>query len=233
MTIRYSWGPVAKSGGEFARVINLVGSAGRTVLVMPGITQDRAIWLSRNVLPHEAALRNWLSRWRIDTLELDDIVQETYAILASRESVGDIRNPRAYLFQTARSVVLMHLRHAKIVSIRTVEDLDRLDPVADDPSPEEQTSDREQLHRLAEALGQLPEQGRRAVYLRFVEGLSQREIGCRMGISENAVQKQIVKSVEKLAKIFGRGGKDVVQASTQESRRMLAPDGEARIQSGD
>lgn len=200
---------------------------------MSGISQDRAIWLSRNVLPHEVALRHWLSRWRVEALDVDDIVQETYAILAGRETVGEIRNPKAYLFQTARSVVLMHLRHAKIVSIRTVEDLDRLDPVADDPSPEQQMSDREQLHRLAKALGQLPEQGRRAVYMRFVEGLSQREIGSRLGISENAAQKHVVKSVEKLAKIFGRGGRDVVQASTLESKRMLAPNGEARIQSGD
>lgn len=200
---------------------------------MSGISQDRAIWLSRNVLPHEPALRHWLSRWKIVTLDLDDIVQETYAILASRASVAEIRNPRAYVFQTARSVVLMHVRHAKVVSIRSVEDLERLDPIADDPSPEQQISDREQLHRLAEALGQLPEQGRWAVYLRFVDGLSQREIGDRLGISENAAQKQVVKSVEKLSKILGRGGKDVVQASTLDVKRMLAPDGEARIQSGD
>jgi RNA polymerase sigma-70 factor (ECF subfamily) len=200
---------------------------------MSGVSQDRAIWLSRHVLPHEPALRQWLSRWHIGTLDVDDVVQETYAILASRESVAEIRNPRAYCFQTARSVVLMHLRHAKIVSIRAVEDLERLGPVADDPSPEQQMSDREQLHKLAAAMGELPEHGRRAVYLRFVEGLSQREIGRQLGISENAAQKHVVKSIEKLTKIFGRGGKDVVQASTLESRRMLATHGETRVQSGD
>lgn len=200
---------------------------------MSAVSCERAIWLSRHVLPHEPALRHWLSRWHVGTLDIDDIVQETYAILASRDSVAQIRNPKAYLFQAARSVVLMHLRHAKIVSIRAVEDLDRLGPAADDPSPEQQISDREQLHCLAKALGQLSEQGRRAVYLRFVEGLSQREIGSRMGISENAAQKHIVKSVEKLAKIFGRGGKDVVQASIPEPKRMLARNGAARIQSGD
>ncbi len=200
---------------------------------MSGVSDDRAIWLSRHVLPHEPALRQWLSRWHIASLAIDDTVPETSAILASRESVSEIRNPKAYVFQTARSVALMHLRHAKIVSIRTVEDLDRLGSVADDPSPEQQISDREQLHRLARALGELPEQGRRAVYLRFVEGLTQREIGRRLGISENAAQKHVVKSVEKLTKIFGRGGKDVVHASTLESKRMLALDGQARVQSGD
>jgi RNA polymerase sigma factor (sigma-70 family) len=197
------------------------------------ISDDRAIWLSRHVLPHEPALRQWLSRWRIEALDVDDIVQETYAILASRDSVSTVRNPRAYCFQTARSVVLMHLRHAKIVSIRTVEDLDRLGPIADDPSPEQQTSDREQLHMLAKALGELPEQGRRAVYLRFVEDLNQREIGLRLGISENAAQKHIVKSVQKLMKLFGRGGNYVVQASRVESNGMLARNGNARNQSGD
>lgn len=178
-------------------------------------------------------LRRWLRGWRLGTLDVDDIVQETYAVLASRASVDEIRNPRAYCFQTARSVILMHLRRDKVVSIRAVEDLDRLGPVVDDPSPEQQVSDREQLHRLVDALGELPEHGRQAVLLRFVEGLTQREIGSRMGISENAAQKHIVKSVQKLMNIFGRGGKDVVQASITESKRHIIRNGHARIQSVD
>ncbi|MFT3998223.1 MAG: sigma-70 family RNA polymerase sigma factor [Asticcacaulis sp.] len=200
---------------------------------MTGLCDTRAVWLSQHVLPHEAALRQWLSGWRLDTLDIDDVVQETYAVLASRPSVSDIRNPRAYCFQTARSIILMHLRRSKVVSIRAVEDVERLGPVADEASPEQQVSDREQLHRLAMAMGELPEQGRQAVFLRFIEGLSQREIGQRMGISENAAQKHIVKSVHRLMNIFGRGGKDVVQASKIESKGMLVRNGNARNQSGD
>jgi len=82
-------------------------------------------------------------------------------------------------------------------------------------------------------MGELPEQGRQAVFLRFVEGLSQREVGHRLGISENAAQKHIVRSVHRLMNIFGRGGKDMVQASNNDSKAMLVRNGNARNQSGD
>ncbi len=200
---------------------------------MSQLSDDRALWLARHILPNEPALRAWLSRWRLDDLDTDDIVQETYAVLASRPSVSEIHNPRAYCFQTARSIILMHLRRSKVVSIRAVEDLDRFGPVADDPSPEQQVSDREQLHRLTQAMADLPDQGRQALMLRFIDGLPQHEVGRRMGISENAAQKHIAKSVQKLMNLFGRGGKDVVQASNTESNPTLAPDDYARRQSID
>src|SRR5690606_11341397 len=93
---------------------------------MGGVSDDRAIWLARHVLPHEPALRAWLARWRLEDLLVDDIVQETYSVLAAREAVDDIRNPRSYFFQTARSIILMHLRRSRVVSIRAVEDLERM-----------------------------------------------------------------------------------------------------------
>ncbi len=200
---------------------------------MSPVSDDRALWLARHILPHEPALRAWLSRWRLDDLDTDDIVQETYTVLASRPSIGDIHNPRAYCFQTARSIILMHLRRSRVVSIRAVEDIDRLGPIADDPSPEQQVSDREQLHILTQAMAELPDQGRQALMLRFIDGLPQHEVGRRMGISENAAQKHIAKSVQKLMNLFGRGGKDVVQASITESKPMLVPDDDARRQSVD
>ncbi len=48
-----------------------------------------------HILPHEAALRGWLSRRRAPAaFDVDDIVQESYALLAERERVDDILNPR-------------------------------------------------------------------------------------------------------------------------------------------
>ncbi len=189
---------------------------------MSGLTDDRAAWIARNVLPHEPALRSWLKRHVVSGLEIDDIVQDTYAALASRETVADIRNPKAYCFQTARSVVLTYLRRASVVTIRAVEDLDRLGAIDSDPSPERQVSDREQLQQLGVAIARLPQPGREALILRMIEGLSQREVGRRLGISENAAQKHIAKSAHLLMVWLGRGGNPDVGASnteTQEQRR--------------
>lgn len=183
------------------------------------VSDDRAVWLARHVLPHEAALRAWVMRWRIEGLLVDDVVQETYAVLASRASVEDIRNPRSYFFQTARSVILMHLRRSRVVSIRAVEDIDRIGAAADEPSPEQRVSDREELHQLATAIAELPELGRQALLLRVVDGLSQREVGERMGISENAAQKHIAKSIHLLMILFGRGGNAGAEASRAPQRK--------------
>jgi len=185
---------------------------------MGGFTDDRAAWIARNVLPHEPALRAWLTRRGVAGLEVDDIIQETYAALASRETVDDIRNPRAYCFQTAKSVVLMYLRRSRVVNIRAVDDLDRLGAVVDEPSPERQVSDREELQQLGIAIARLPEPGREALMLRMIDGLSQREVGRRLGISENAAQKHIAKSVHLLMVMLGRGGNPDTGASNTETR---------------
>lgn len=183
---------------------------------MRRISEERAIWLGRHILPHEPALRNWLGRWRLDDLEIDDIVQEAYARLAARETVEDINAPRSYLFQTARSIILSHLRHARVVSIRAVEDLEKLSVPSDAPGQDVQISDREQLHILAEAISALPEPGRRAFLMRVVDGLSHREIASRLGLSENAAQKSVAKSLQKLMKLMGRGGFDAPEASNRD-----------------
>lgn len=192
---------------------------------MTRVCEERALWLARQVLPHEPALRAWLTRWRLQDLLVDDVVQEAYAVLAARETVDDVRNPRSYLFQTARSIILMHLRRSRVVSIRAVEDMERIGAPADEPSPEQQVSDREDLHQLARAIADLPELARQALTLRVIDGLSQREVGERLGISENAAQKHIAKSIHLLMDLFGRGGnagRGASRSSTRKERTLSA-----------
>ena len=182
---------------------------------MTRLSAERELWLARHILPHEPALRAQLGRWRLpDDLEADDVVQECYSRLAALETVAHVRYPRAYLFAIARTIILSHVRHSRVVSIRAVDDLETYEISADDPSPEEQVSDREQLHLLALAVAKLPEPGRRAFLLRMVDELPYREIGARLGLSDNAVQKSVAKSLKMLADLLGRGGKPVSGAST-------------------
>ncbi len=168
---------------------------------------DRAIWLARFVMPCELALRRWLRHHRLTGFDVDDVIQETYAILSGLKSVDEIRDPKRYAFQTAYSVILGQLRRSRIVSITTVADLDFLGAVADVPSPESQACDRDELRNVAHALGTLPERVREVMVLRRVEGLSQREVSERLGISENTVEKCVARGVQALMSAFKRGGK--------------------------
>src|SRR5687767_3824919 len=108
---------------------------------MSAVDEERSAWLARNILPHEPALRFQIKRWRLpEGLDVDDVVQESYAKLAAREDVSDIRAPKNYLFQIARSIILMHLRRSRVVSIQAIENLGDLALALDEPTVETQVS---------------------------------------------------------------------------------------------
>ncbi len=198
---------------------------------MNGTERERARWLLRNVLPHEPALRGWLSRRALPGLDPDDIIQESYTILAELESVDAIHYPRAYLFQVARSVITRHVRRTRIVPIHAVDDLERLDHPDDAASPEQQAIDRDELRRLAHAIAAMPLKTRQAFILRRVEGLPQREIAAQMRISENTVETHISRGIRFLIDWFGRGGKTSPQTSRRMEAEIASIDGRARNQS--
>ncbi|MEJ7932757.1 sigma-70 family RNA polymerase sigma factor [Sphingobium sp. AN558] len=203
-------------------------------LTMKPFSDDRALWIARHILPHEPALRACLSRWRLPTdLDPEDVVQEAYSRFAQMDSVDRILDPRAYLFSVARTILLMHVRHARVISIRAIDETDALLIAADEPSPEVQVSDREQLHLLAIAVSELPESWRRAFLLRMIDELPYRDIGERLGISDNAVQKLIAKSLGRLITGLGRSVNAGAGASKKKwQQRVREHDGETRDERG-
>lgn len=189
---------------------------------------DRTLWFLRNILPHEPALRGWLSRGVLPGVDADDIIQEAYSILAELESVDGIRHPRAYLFQVARSIITRHVRRARIVPIHAVEDLERLDPLDEEASPEQRTIDRDELRHLARAIAAMPLKTQQAFVLRRVRGLSQREVAAHMRISENTVETHISRGVLFLIDWFGRSGNKRSQTSKTTNRESASRHGRAR-----
>ena len=166
----------------------------------------RSLWLAQHVLPHEPALRAWLRRRRIDGLETDDVVQETYAVLSALPAVGHIASPRAYAFQTAQSLVLRHLRRARIVRIDAIGDVEALTTALDEPSPEDHTAGRQALRQVCLLIAALPPKCREAFLLRKIDGLSQRQIAERMRISESTVEKHIGRALRVLMTAMRDGG---------------------------
>lgn len=170
-------------------------------------------WFLKHILPHEPALRGWLARRGTYGSDIDDVIQETYAVFASMERVGNIRNPRAYLFQVAHSQMLRGIRRARVVSIQAMEDLGRLDHADEAVTPEQQAIERDELRRLAEIIALMPGKTREAFILRRVRGVPQREIAVRMGISESTVEKHIARGIRLLVEHFGGGGSGASRGS--------------------
>ena len=175
-------------------------------------SDERALWLSRHALKHEPALRGWLGRKRIAGLEIDDIVQETYARLIAVESVAGISNVKNYMFQTAYSVLVSHVRRSKIVAFETVADLEQLGSTRDS-SPEDQVIDRDELNRLAQAISALPGKVRDVFVLRRVNGLSQRDVAKQLNLSESTVEKHMSRSIYLLMTAISNSGNDTGRAS--------------------
>lgn len=167
-------------------------------------------------------MRVWLKNRQVAGLEIDDVIQETYARLIMAESVEGVRNPKTYAFQAAYSVLMTHLRRSKIVSFQAVSDIDQLGATAGDPSPEQQAADRDELRRLAEAVAGLPGRIREVFTLRRVEGLSQREVAQRLQISESTVEKHMSRAFHLLAVVFSRGGKSPADASKKKQEETRA-----------
>jgi len=105
----------------------------------------------------------------------------------------------------------------KVVPIASVPDFDYLEVVSEDPSPERQAIDRDELHRLAQMIARLPGKIRDVFTLRRVHGLSQREVAHRLGLSESTVEKHMARGFLLMLEQFGHGGKAPSQPSSSGS----------------
>ena len=100
---------------------------------------------------------------------------------------------------TARNLIIDRIRRQQIVAIEKVADLDALGLAADIPGPDRSAMARDELRRLQSAIDRLPPRCREAIMLCKIEGLSQREIASRMGVSEATVSEHIDKGMCTLA----------------------------------
>jgi RNA polymerase sigma factor (sigma-70 family) len=200
---------------------------------MSRVSDNRALWLARHVLPAEPSLRAWLRRKRLSEDEIDDLVQETYAKLASLDSVDAIRDPKSYAFQVARSIFVSRIRQAHIIPIRAAADLAELAIASTEGTPEDIAQARDELQELAQALAILPIRCRTAFLLRRVDGLSQRETALHLGISEKTVEKHMSHAIRFLMDRYGRGGKPRRNTSKSISEEPIADHDSKSFEPGD
>jgi RNA polymerase sigma-70 factor (ECF subfamily) len=194
------------------------------------VSRERAAWLGCHIFPHEAALRQWLSR-RPGAIGMDveDVVQESYAIMAGLDSVEHIQRPRNYFFEVAKSVVLQSLRRSRVVTIDAQTNVEVLAIPEDAPTPERIVADRQELAHVATLIAALPDRCREVFTLRKLHGLSQREVAGRLAIAESTVEKHMVKALTLLTDAIGRGGnRRVAPSRDREAENEAKPLGSGR-----
>jgi RNA polymerase sigma-70 factor (ECF subfamily) len=162
-------------------------------------------WFVREILPLEPQLISFLRRnWR-DNDEIDDLRQETYARVFDAAAAKIPASSQAFLISVARNLLIDRARRRKVVSIEAFADMDAVMPSSDELCPERHHAAWSELLLLRQALKALPVRCREVVQLRKIQGLSQREVAQRMGITEDTVERQVSKGIRALAEALGRG----------------------------
>ena len=152
-------------------------------------------WVADSVMPHEAKVRAWLARSRMSQEDIDDVIQEAYCRLSSLDGFEAVDRPDAYFFSIARNLLASQMRRARVVQIEAVAEIEALAPFDEAPSPERQASARMELERVRTLVAALPERCRRIFEMRKIEGLPQREIAERLGVTESMVENDGAKGV--------------------------------------
>lgn len=152
--------------------------------------RQRAAWVAREILPHEAGVRTWLARAKVRPEDADELVQEAYCRIAMLEAVQTIDRPDAYFFSIVRNLLLRRLRRERIIRIDAIAEIESFrDDVS--PTPEQAAGARLDYARVLTLMGRLPERCGEIVRLRKIEGWSQKRIAEHFDTTEKAVEKQV------------------------------------------
>lgn len=144
---------------------------------------DLHAWMVR----YGPALRRYFLR-RANAADADDLVQEVFLSLQARGGGARIDNVQGYLFRTAANVLGMRRRKATW-QWGAQEDLDDVDGLVDELSPERIVIGRQALEEVVRALEAMPPRTAQAFFLYRFGQLSQDEVARRMGVSLKAVEK--------------------------------------------
>jgi RNA polymerase sigma-70 factor (ECF subfamily) len=137
-----------------------------------------------------------------DHHDAEDATERTF--LAALDAIGRFRDEgasfRSWLFRIAHNQIANALRSR---SRRRAAPLDGVaEPVAD-ADPAREAGAAEDARRVRRALAELSEDRRQVVLLRFVDGLSAREIGTVLGRSEGSVRVLQHRALRELSGILG------------------------------
>lgn len=166
-------------------------------------------WFEAEVLTHEAALTRFLRRTWFNPADIPDLRQEVY-IRVYESAARDLPEaPRAFLLTTARNLIVDRIRRERVVSIDFTFDIDTHGALVDGSSPERRLMASQELRRLANAIDGLSSDCRAVVWLRRVEGLSQREVAAHLGMNENTVASHLARGLKALTGVLLGGGNEV------------------------
>jgi len=140
----------------------------------------------------------------------EDLAQELYVKLATRDPTVTAENPVALIYRIATNVMLDRARGDARSGARdaawrlVVHATIGGDDVAEEAPADEAAASRQRLRLLVEAVAELPQQQQRAFRLHKLEGRSHADTARVMGISVKSVEKHVSAALKTLTARLGR-----------------------------
>lgn len=161
------------------------------------VLKPSSAWFERLVVETRHALARYLRQFSQSPDDIQDIVQETYlkVFCALRNAPERRESPEGLIYTTARNIAISRLRHQQVVTRAATAITVSEELRTDAKTLEQQTGRSEKLRELMRVVNTLPPKCRAVFVLRMIDGLSQREIGERLGISTSTVEKHLAKGL--------------------------------------
>ncbi|MBC5775494.1 RNA polymerase sigma factor SigZ [Pontibacter sp. KCTC 32443] len=157
------------------------------------LTADTCSAVAPVFLAYEAQLKGFVQKRILDKDEANDILQQLYLkVYKHCEQLPEVKNMKAWLYQITRNAVYDFFRESS--RYQTITELE-LEELPDDT--------RHDVEALVEPLiSLLPEEYAEALRLSELEGVSQKEIAERLGISYSGAKSRVQRGREKLKALF-------------------------------
>ncbi|MDV6319444.1 RNA polymerase sigma factor [Chromohalobacter sp. HP20-39] len=152
--------------------------------------------LDQQFMEHSRELIGYLAG-KLDTPELAaDLCQDVYLRLQRASLTRPLTNPRAYLFRIARNLLIDHQRKARArPETIPLEDV-TTGLTCTRHCPEADVCQAQRLACVRTCLNNQPHHIRQALLWHRLEGVPQREIAVRLGVSERMAGRYIAQAVQ-------------------------------------
>lgn len=142
---------------------------------------------------HNDSLVRFLTSRLRSPQEAKEVAQEAYVRVLSLDTPGAVSFLRAFLFKTASNIAIDRIRHRQ--RCPHANDVSLFDELPERRTPEVRAEGAQEIALLTRLLAELPAKCRYAFLLHKVDGLSTREIGAHMNLSERQVRDYILRAL--------------------------------------
>ncbi len=210
----FQWEDAAASGFRDSLLVIAVGtsfpcirSPSPTASADNSPLRDETVrWFHDEIYPHEPALRGYVRRNVPSATDADDVVQDIYVRMLHAQKTRSIRSGKALLFAVARNVVTDFFRRRKRVHFEEITETSSLAVLESEAGLTEKLCQLDELALLTAAVNALPPRCRQVILLRKINGMSQRDIAAKLGISENTVESLASKGVRRVTEFMRAHG---------------------------